>query len=37
VYLKDYCHVPGAIAGLSGYFGFYNSERLHQSLDYKTP
>ncbi len=37
VYLKDYRHVPDAISGLSGYFGFYNGERLHQSLDYQTP
>jgi putative transposase len=37
VYLKDYRQVPAAIDGLSGYFTFYNDERLHQSLDYKTP
>jgi len=37
VYLKDYPFAPDAILGLSGYFGFYNRERLHQSLDYKTP
>ena len=37
VYLKDYRQVPDAIGGLSGYFGFYNGERLHQSLDYQTP
>jgi putative transposase len=29
--------VPDAIDGLSGYFGFYNGERLHQSLGYQTP
>lgn len=23
--------------GLDGYFQFYNKERPHQSLDYKTP
>lgn len=37
VYLKDYRHAPEAITGLSRYFEFYNGERLHQSLDYKTP
>lgn len=37
VYLKDYRHVPDAIAGLGGYFTFYNGERLHQSLGYQTP
>lgn len=37
VYLKDYRLAPEARIGLSGYFKFYNSERLHQSLDYKTP
>lgn len=37
VYLKDYRHVPEAISGLGGYFRFYNDERLHQSLDYRTP
>lgn len=37
VYLKDYRHVPDAMSGLSGYFAFYNGERLHQSLGYQTP
>ncbi len=37
VYLKDYRHAPDAIRGLGAYFEFYNRERLHQSLDYKTP
>ena len=37
VYLKDYRNVPEAIAGLKRYFEFYNGERLHQSLNYKTP
>lgn len=37
VYVKDYRHVPDAITGLGSYFRFYNSERLHQSLGYKTP
>ena len=37
VYLHDYENVPQAITGLGNYFQFYNHERLHQSLDYKTP
>jgi hypothetical protein len=30
-------NVPEAITGLSSYFRFYNTQRLHQSLGYKTP
>jgi len=37
VYLKDYANVPEAITGLNRYFRFYNSQRPHQSLGYKTP
>jgi putative transposase len=37
VYLKDYRTAPDAIRGLGRYFEFYNYERLHQSLNYKTP
>jgi len=37
VYLKDYASVAEARAGIAGYFQFYNHERLHQSLDYRTP
>ena len=37
VYLKDYASVPEAREGLERYFDFYNQERLHQSLNYKTP
>jgi putative transposase len=37
VYLKDYASVAEARAGIAGYFRFYNHERLHQSLDYRTP
>lgn len=37
VYLKSYENVRQAREGLNNYFGFYNGERLHQSLDYRTP
>jgi putative transposase len=37
VYLHDYENVTAAIRGLARYFQFYNQERLHQALDYKTP
>lgn len=37
VYLKDYGTVPVAVQNLGDYFGFYNEERPHQSLGYKTP
>ena len=37
VYLKDYQTVSDARDGLTQYFHFYNNERYHQSLDYKTP
>jgi putative transposase len=37
VYLKRYERVPELACGLRAYFGFYNTERLHQSLDYRTP
>lgn len=37
VYLKDYETVPEAVQGLAAYFTFYNRERLHQSLEYRTP
>ena len=37
VYLKDYKNVVEARKGLGEYFEFYNRERLHQSLGYKTP
>jgi len=37
VYIKDYQTVSEARNGLSDYFHFYNYERYHQSLDYKTP
>jgi putative transposase len=37
VYLKDYASVAEARTGIQRYFRFYNQERLHQSLDYRTP
>ena len=37
VYLHDYVTVPEAVLGLRRYFRFYNTERMHQSLDYQTP
>jgi len=37
VYPKDYQTVDDARQNLTGYFHFYNYERLHQSLGYRTP
>ncbi|MBI1742883.1 IS3 family transposase [Candidatus Acetothermia bacterium] len=37
IYLNDYATVPALQAGLHQYFTFYNQERLHQSLGYRTP
>jgi putative transposase len=37
VYLKGYATVPELLLGLTEYFDFYNTERPHQSLDYRTP
>jgi putative transposase len=37
VYLHDYRSVAEAKEGLGRYFCFYNNERLHQSLNYRTP
>jgi putative transposase len=37
VYLKEYETVKEAISGLRKYFYFYNNERPHQALEYKTP
>jgi len=37
VYLNDYQEIREAKGRLGRYFEFYNNERLHQSLDYRTP
>ena len=37
IYIKDYRTVLEAVNSLTNYFDFYNSKRLHQSLDYATP
>lgn len=37
VYLRNYDLVPEARAGIGRYFQFYNYERPHQSLEYRTP
>ena len=37
VYLNDYAAVSEAKEGIGNYMDFYNQERPHQSLGYKTP
>ena len=37
VYLNDYDSMDTAQRRLRDYFNFYNRERFHQSLDYRTP
>jgi len=37
IYIRGYEAVPDLHRGLGRYFDFYNDERLHQSLDYRTP
>jgi putative transposase len=37
IYLKGYQGVPELRQGLGIYFPYYNDERRHQSLDYRTP
>jgi putative transposase len=37
IYLRDYGSPVELRQGLGRYFGFYNEERPHQALDYRTP
>jgi putative transposase len=37
IYLKVYENGLDLYRGLQQYFEFYNTERLHQSLNYQTP
>ncbi len=37
VYLKDYSDVDEARRSIGAYFRFYNRQRLHQALGYRTP
>ena len=37
VYLKEYRSVAELMTGLTSWFRFYNEERPHQSLKYRTP
>ncbi|MCB2263290.1 MAG: IS3 family transposase, partial [Candidatus Thiosymbion ectosymbiont of Robbea hypermnestra] len=37
LYLRDFDTVPELRQGLTEYFTFYNHQRLHQALGYRTP
>ena len=37
IYIKEYERVPELVSGLTRYFRFYDEERPHQSLGYRTP
>ena len=37
VYLRGYATMPELLGGLTEYFVFYNTERIHQALNYVTP
>jgi putative transposase len=37
VYIRGYASLPELLLGLTEYFAFYNGERPHQSLGYRTP
>lgn len=37
IYIRDYCNGAELYAGVKQYFFFYNTERLHSSLQYRPP
>ena len=37
IYINDYRSVPELESGLAAYFQFYDEERPHQTLGYRTP
>lgn len=37
IYLRQYQNIPECKTGLTEYFRFYDTERRHQALGYKTP
>ena len=37
VYIKSYDDVNECVNGLAAYFRFYNEERFHEALNYRTP
>ncbi len=37
IYIREYESIVECIEGVNRYFNFYNSQRFHQSLKYKTP
>ena len=37
IYLRDYCEPVELHTGMGQYFPFYNTQRLHSSLEYKPP
>jgi putative transposase len=37
IYIRGYATIPELKVGLEKYFHFYNTERFHESLEYKTP
>lgn len=37
IYVQEYQTISDLRSGLKDYFDFYNTERLHQSLEYQTP
>jgi hypothetical protein len=37
IYLKEYATVAALLSGFTSYFEYYNTERPHQALGYRTP